>query len=94
MRLYDSATFLLPKESLVTLKKTPRVEIIPDQCKGCELCVMECPQKVLFMSKELNIMGNPFSQYKGEGCIGCGICFYACPEPGTITVFKKEKPQS
>ena len=32
-----------------------------------------------------------YAEYAGEGCSGCGTCFYACPEPGTITVYKKEK---
>lgn len=70
-------------------EKTPRVEIIPDQCKGCELCIGECPKKVLSMSDAFNCFGYNFAQYKGDGCIGCGMCFYACPEPGAITVYKK-----
>lgn len=74
----------------MTELKTPRVEIIPDQCKGCELCVSECPKKVLFMSDKINRMGYTYAEYKGDGCIGCGICYYACPEAGTITVYKKE----
>jgi len=67
----------------------PRVEIIPDQCKGCELCVLECPKKVLEIGENINKLGYKNARYKGEGCIGCGICFYACPEPGTITVYQK-----
>ncbi len=72
-------------------EKTPRVEIIPEQCKGCELCVVECPQDVLFMSKKINQFGYMVAEYKGDGCTGCGFCFYACPEPGTITVYKKKR---
>ncbi len=70
-------------------EQTPRVEICAELCKGCELCVSECPKKVLEMSKELNHLGYPFATYKGTDCIGCGRCFYACPEPGTIRVYKK-----
>ena len=72
-------------------EKTPRVEIQSELCKGCELCVSQCPKKVLEMGKELNHLGYPFAIYKGEGCIGCGTCFYSCPEPETIKVFKKKK---
>ncbi|HLE12289.1 MAG: hypothetical protein A2504_14745 [Bdellovibrionales bacterium RIFOXYD12_FULL_39_22] len=70
---------------------TPRVEISFDQCKGCELCVIECPKKCLFMSKKINQFGYLVAEYSGKDCTGCGICFYACPEPGTITVYKKIK---
>ncbi len=69
--------------------KVPRVEIISEQCKGCELCVHECPKKVLSMSDKINHLGYPYAVYVVEGCNGCGFCFYACPEPGTITVYKK-----
>ncbi len=73
--------------------KLPRVEIGQDYCKGCELCVTQCPQKVLEMSPKFNVFGYNFATYKGDGCIGCGICYYACPEPEAITVFKKEKEE-
>ena len=59
--------------------KTPRVEIIADQCKGCELCVLECPKKVLYMSDKINRMGYTAAAYKGDGCIECGACVSACP---------------
>lgn len=67
----------------------PHVEIQSRLCKGCELCVVECPKGVLKMSDQLNHLGYVYAEYLGTGCIGCGICFYACPEPGTITVWKK-----
>lgn len=69
--------------------QTPRVEITPEECKGCELCVSQCPRQVIKMSEKINQFGYNYAEYTGTGCIGCGICFYACPEPGTITVFKK-----
>lgn len=66
-----------------------KVEVNSEQCKGCELCIVECPKNCLSMSQEFNHLGYNFAQYSGEHCTGCGICFYACPEPGTIKVFKK-----
>ncbi len=75
-------------------KKTPRVEIEFEQCKGCELCVHECPKACLSMSKKINHLGYPVAVYSGVDCTGCGICFYACPEPGTITVYKKERKKA
>ncbi len=69
-------------------KPRGNVEIRVDECKGCQYCIAECPQKVLKLAPGLNRMGYRTSMYVGDGCTGCGICFYACPEPGAIAVFK------
>lgn len=72
-------------------KKTPRSEIASEECKGCQLCVEECPKQVLAMSKSLNQFGYNYAEVVNDNCIGCGFCFYACPEPGAITIYKKSK---
>jgi NAD-dependent dihydropyrimidine dehydrogenase PreA subunit len=69
--------------------EAPYVEIVPELCKGCSLCVVFCPPKVLSLSSQINTQGYHPAAYSGEGCTGCGLCFYACPEPGTIRVVKK-----
>jgi NAD-dependent dihydropyrimidine dehydrogenase PreA subunit len=72
------------------MSETPaRIEIDAEQCKGCELCVHECPRDCIRIVNKFNHLGYLYAEYKGEGCSGCGACFYACPEAGTITVFKK-----
>ncbi len=68
------------------MKKTFRVDIAFDECKGCERCVGACPRGVLKMGVQLNRMGFPTAFYQGSGCIGCASCFYTCPEPGAVTV--------
>ena len=68
----------------------PKIEIEVDQCKGCQLCLQECPKKVIVVSQKFNKLGYQYAEYSGSGCIGCGMCFYACPEPGAITVYKKQ----
>ncbi len=68
------------------------VELNPEECKGCGLCVEACPPKVLRLSERLSHYGYHPAEYLGAGCTGCGICFYACPEPGGITVLRL-KPQ-
>jgi len=64
------------------------VDIAPDLCKECGLCVVACPVSVLRISENLNIMGYHPVEYIGKGCTGCGICFYVCPEPGTFCIHK------
>jgi NAD-dependent dihydropyrimidine dehydrogenase PreA subunit len=66
-----------------------KVVVNEDECKGCELCISACPEKVLFLQKHFNRLGYHPAGYIGDGCTGCGYCFYQCPEPGAITVFKK-----
>ena len=72
------------------MKEYPCPEIRVDECKGCGLCVLSCPKKVLEVSDKLNTKGYHYTVYTGEGCIGCGICFYSCPEPGAMTVYLKD----
>ena len=67
-----------------------RVDLNPEECKGCGLCVEACPPKVLALAPHLNRYGYHPATYKGEGCTGCGICFFACPEPGGIKVLRRQ----
>ena len=76
-------------EEKVATKTVPRVEVVKELCKGCDYCVITCPEEVLAFSERINRRGYRFAYYLGEGCTGCGICFYNCPEPGAITVYKK-----
>ena len=70
-------------------RKESILEIDPELCKGCQLCVGICPKAVIQISEKLNSASYHPAYYLGEGCTGCGLCFYACPEPGAIRV---EKP--
>ncbi|MBM3810425.1 MAG: 4Fe-4S ferredoxin [Acidimicrobiia bacterium] len=67
------------------------VEISPDLCKGCGLCLEVCVPRVLELAGGLNRFGYRPAVYLGQGCNGCGLCFYACPEPGAIQVFKQDR---
>ena len=59
----------------------PRIEIDRERCKGCELCVSACPQKILAMTKTINSKGY-FTAEVAEPmrCIGCRICCVTCPD--------------
>ena len=66
------------------------VAVDEDRCKGCELCVVSCPQGNLKLSSSLNRNGyHPaiFSYHgeKGE-CTACGICYWVCPDFAILEV--------
>lgn len=76
-----------PKESI----DRGLVTVAEELCKGCALCVVACPVRVLELASRLNAHGYHSAYYIGRGCTACGICYYACPEPGAITVYKKSR---
>lgn len=68
------------------------IEVNDLYCKGCELCVSACPQKVLAIDMEhLTPKGYHPVHLSQEGCTGCGICAIMCPE-AALTVYR-ETPQ-
>jgi len=73
----------------------PRGLVVIDieACKGCELCAVACPQKVLGMSKNVNAKGYYHSEVVNpEACTGCTNCAVVCPD-AVITVYRvKDKP--
>ncbi len=56
-------------------------EIDSDRCKGCGLCVVVCPKKVLEISDQVNTKGY-FPAYRAhpENCIYCAMCCTMCPD--------------
>ena len=66
------------------------VVINTDRCKGCDLCVVACPSKVLSLSKDTNAKGYAFSKMQNpENCTGCAACAYVCPD-ACITVYRSK----
>ena len=58
-------------------------------CKGCELCVSECPPKVLGLDMDhLTSKGYHPVHLLSEGCTGCGICGIVCPE-AALTIYRE-----
>ncbi|MBC8005311.1 MAG: 4Fe-4S binding protein [Verrucomicrobia bacterium] len=59
-----------------------------EECKGCGLCVVACPQDVLAQNKQVNSRGYHYSFMKvPEACIGCSNCATVCPDT-CITVYR------
>ena len=68
--------------------EVPFMEVNPELCKGCQLCIGVCPKSVINISEMLNSAIYHPAFYTGEDCTGCGLYFYVCPEPGAIRVVK------
>lgn len=66
------------------------VEISREGCKGCELCVHNCPTNCLAMNySETNSYGLHFAYLAEEDkCIACMNCSVICPD-AAITVYKQ-----
>jgi 2-oxoglutarate ferredoxin oxidoreductase subunit delta len=62
-----------------------------DRCKGCQLCIVACPQKVIALAqKKVNVHGYPYVEpAMAELCTGCTSCAIVCPD-GCITVYRKK----
>lgn len=62
-----------------------------ERCKGCELCIITCPKKIIELSDTINSKGFKPAQKKADSeCIGCAFCATICPEVA-ITVIEEDK---
>lgn len=61
-----------------------------EKCKGCELCISECPQCSLILSSQINQSGYQFAVLAEDTCTGCINCALVCPE-AIITVYRENK---
>lgn len=64
------------------------IEVDTERCKGCQLCIIACPQKVIALANKVNLHGYPFVEaVNEEACVGCASCGIVCPD-GCITVYR------
>jgi 2-oxoglutarate ferredoxin oxidoreductase subunit delta len=64
-------------------KPRGQVFIIPERCKGCEICIHFCPQAVLQVSTGTNSKGYHYPEIaigKEAACVHCEFCSLVCPE--------------
>jgi 2-oxoglutarate ferredoxin oxidoreductase subunit delta len=59
-----------------------KVSFNVDICKGCGLCVLACPVKIVEMDTTMiNKKGyHPASVKEMDKCIGCANCATMCPD--------------
>ena len=64
-----------------------KIKINKDRCKGCYLCVVNCPNGLIKVATEMNVKGVKPAYFAGGKCTGCGMCAVICPDCG-ITVYR------
>jgi 2-oxoglutarate ferredoxin oxidoreductase subunit delta len=67
------------------------VKIDSKICKGCELCIVSCPQDGLTLSQNFNEKGYRYVELIHDVCTGCTNCALVCPE-AAIEVYREPKP--
>jgi 2-oxoglutarate ferredoxin oxidoreductase subunit delta len=61
--------------------KGGKIVIDRERCKGCQLCIVTCPQKAICLSEEFNEKGVHFVSFNdGKRCTGCALCGRICPD--------------
>lgn len=65
-----------------------RIEVLEERCKGCLLCTLVCPKKIVVQACHFNKQGyKPATVSDMEKCTGCTSCALICPD-AAIRVYK------
>ena len=59
---------------------TGKIIINAERCKGCGLCVKECPKGNIVISEDSNKAGYFPAREANKECTGCSLCALICPE--------------
>lgn len=58
-----------------------KITINTEACKGCGLCTLACPKKILAVSAKSNDKGYYYVEVTDkEKCTGCASCAITCPD--------------
>ncbi len=73
---------------MAKIKGTVVVDV--ERCKGCGVCVVACPSKVLALNALVNGKGYNYSYMENpDDCTGCANCAMVCPD-SCITVYRQK----
>lgn len=64
-----------------------KIKINKHRCKGCYLCIANCPNGLIKVSDEMNIKGVKPVRFSGGKCTGCAMCAVICSDR-VIMVYK------
>ncbi len=63
------------------MKRIVTVNVNPDFCTGCHICVVFCPRHVLELSSEVGAKGVHLARaVRPEDCTACRLCELYCPD--------------
>jgi 2-oxoglutarate ferredoxin oxidoreductase subunit delta len=63
------------------MAKKGKIIVDQDLCKGCSLCVVACPVKILEIDTVTNSTGTyPVKVNNPDKCIACANCYDVCPD--------------
>ncbi len=81
--------------ALLQVAPQAHVEVNAELCKGCDLCVVVCPQQNLRLSDRFNRMGYHPVEFDVHGrkgdCTACGLCYWACPDFAIVSVERRRQ---
>ena len=63
-----------------------------DYCKGCSICIVFCPKKVLQPSKDINAKGYILPEAVDiAACTQCKLCEIVCPDLAIAVTPKRKR---
>ena len=72
---------------MVKKRKTGKITIDTDLCKGCYLCISVCPGNLIVICDKLNQKGYYPAEFTetddketDRKCTGCALCATVCPD--------------
>ena len=61
------------------------IRIDQNRCKGCDLCLKMCPERVFEETQKIGGKGFKLREpVNTEDCSRCGLCQYFCPEEAIV----------